>query len=192
MKVKQDTPDDDRYRKLTEQAAQESPGGYRAIAEEVGLGKNPDSGRVILLNWVNGKRDRQSRRYHPALSDENRMRLLVYLAQRYPAEYKRIEESKRRKRLKGLPVKLPESPRQVFAKVLAETGIMDINGAEIRAGRDIQQVYAPDGGLTEEDLKFFGPILSDLDRDSLAEAVESNRAAQEMIRSRRDRRKSSR
>jgi len=193
VKLKQDTQDDEPYRGLTKRAAEESTGGYRAVAKEAGVGRNPESGRVILYSWVNGKKDSRSRWYKPALSAQDRKRLLAYIAKRYPTECKNIEVSRLREQLKGLPVRPSKSRRQIFAEALAEHDLTEISPTEIRAGYELQQVYAPDGGLTEEDLKFFGPLLNnDDDRDELARAVDANARAWEIIRSRQSRSRPSR
>jgi hypothetical protein len=107
VKIKRDTQDDEPYRDLTRRVAEENAGGYRAVAKVAGVGKNPDSGRVILITWVNGKKDRQSRWYKPALSDNDRKNLLAYLERSFPSECEKIRHVTLQAKLKALAKILP-------------------------------------------------------------------------------------
>lgn len=190
------TEADDPWRELLARAAEEIDGGYRAVAESAGVGGTPDSGRVTLLAWVNGRKNRRGKRCYPKLSKKNRTAILDFLEERYPNESRKIRREHDRVESSRLAAKLPrsrtKSPREVFAKALAEMGVSGISSSEIRAGFGIQQVYAPEEGLTVEDLEYFGPLLDEDDKEELARAVEANARAWRLLRLRRSKKEGDR
>jgi hypothetical protein len=184
---------DGRLRKLLEMAATEIEGGYRAIAESAGVGGNPDSGRVLLLAWVNGRNNRVGERYYPKLAGENGKAILAFLEGRYPIEVSQIRReqvnAERSKLLEGLPRSRNRSSRELFANALTEMGLSGIDPSEIRAGWELQQVYKPEDGLGVEDLEYFGPLLEEEDREELARAVQENLNVKELLQALQSRRR---
>lgn len=149
-------------RKRLEQAADEV-GGVTRLAAKIGI-KQP-----TLSVFLNGRYGKET-----TLSAENERKATDYLREVHnwppmPTAQERLAKLARIAR--RVP---PKSDRERFLEAVwqEDLAVTSISWEEIEAvGDGVKRRYRPEGGLTEDDYRFFAPEFEGHDRRSLSEAV---------------------